>query len=74
MDVCVYVKEISIVSYFIVVFNFNCSDLFTVLGFHFEELGFRMFCSCESKPVREVTLGLLRCSIHRIVLQVLLRD
>lgn len=72
MDVCVYVKEMSIVSCFIVVFNFNCSDLFTVLGFHFEEIGFRMFCSCGS--VREVTLGLLRCSTHRIVLQVLLRD
>lgn len=50
MGVCIYIKEIFIVSYFIVVFNLNYSDLFTVPGFHFKDLGFRMFCLCESEP------------------------
>ena len=50
MDICIYIQEIFIVSYFIVVFNLNCSDLFTDPGFHFEDLGFGMSCLCEPEP------------------------
>ena len=58
-------------SYFTVVFNFqfNCSESFIVLGFHFEERGFRIFCSCDSEPGHERASGLLGSSICRIILR-----
>ena len=67
MDVCIYIKEIFIVSYFIVVFNLNCSDLFTVPGFHFKDL--ECFACVSLSQQCEGTLGLLRCSTRRIMLQ-----
>ena len=64
------------VSYFTVVFNFqfNCPEPLRVLGFHLEELGFRILCLCDSEPGHEGISRFLRSSTCRIILQVLLRN